>query len=162
MKLIPISHAMLEKTRPQRLIQGKRRREISYHYDEDCQRRQHSFRSDQANEPKPGGDPFAATELQPYWKHVANHSEQRPQRQVAREGKSVTMWSATTYGQCHRGSSFQRIQQQGHDPEHWRLAGDIGRADISAAALAHIFAAENVAPADSRKESIPADSLILR
>jgi len=80
--------------------------------------------------------------FQPYRKHVANHSEQRSQSHLLEGGDRYHVISYNV-GQQHSRRSFCCIEQKRKSAQHRRFAGHIRRPDVSAAALSHIFTAED-------------------
>ena len=87
-----------------------------------------------------GGNAFAAAKLEPDRKQMSEHGKERGSRHDA--GADAVRRNAARASKT-AARPLARIENEGGDPERRRLARYVGRADVAAAARAHIFALEN-------------------
>src|SRR5579862_4011166 len=127
---------------------------------ENCGRAENCFGSDHGEGAEPGGDSFAAAEFQPDGEHVAEDGAESGEcgpgceLRRARGGKDITpgnMSDRDALEQCGTqddpendgGRSFKGIEEKSEDAEGRRFAGNVRSADVAAARLADVFAAED-------------------
>src|SRR5208282_1962630 len=87
---------------------------------------------------------LASMEAEPHGKHVAEDGRHRRQRHHRIKVQiAVCCFHEEQVSKAYRASSFECVEDQGQNSQGRRLAGNIGGADVAAAALADIFAVKN-------------------